>query len=220
MRIVYAVLFLLCLSGIVSCEKNSERSTVADKPSLPAGKEKSLPPSEAAKSSLPQAAKEFAKKHGCEPIPDLVFYDEFSAWGFDPRSEDFKRLIEYTGPQFVQGYATGKGITPEDSIVFWCRKKKSTKDMLIVEFNRKKEIDKKLLNCPSIIREQISIASGSGLSLLFDDTMDLGKFYNVAKKEYGPKNVTMTHNAIRSGDEETAKIFYCYKGDWLSYLIH
>jgi hypothetical protein len=140
---------------------------------------------------LPEELLNLARQKGYAPITD--FYKD-------------RHDIE---PSYVYGYLPGP---KENSAAFWCQKdyKGEKKYFLVLMFkNRNHE----LCNCPDTIEWQ-NYPGGLSIYKNANTTLDGFVYMNNPKKTV-PKNVRLTHNAIRSYYDGLEELFYCYKGEWL-----
>ena len=140
---------------------------------------------------LPKELLNLARQKGYAPITD--FYED-------------RPGIE---PPYVYGYLPGP---QENSAAFWCQKdyKGEKKYFLVLMFKYKNH---ELCNCPDVIEWQ---NYPSGLSIYKNEHLTLDGFLYINNpKKVVPKNVRLTHNAIRSYYDGLEELFYCYKGEWL-----
>jgi len=122
---------------------------------------------------------------------------------------DFYKDRPDIDPPYVYGYLPGP---KEDSAAFWCQKEqKGKKKYFLVFMFKNKKYDR--CNCPDVIEWQ---NYPGGLSIYKNANTTLDGFVNMNNsKKTVPKNVRLTHNAIRSYYDGLEEIFYCYKGEWL-----
>jgi hypothetical protein len=141
---------------------------------------------------MPRELVEFAEKNGCGQVEDF-----FDVWGM-------------INPPYVYGYVPG---AKDKSAVFWCQILEKGERRFVLMLMVEKEAPLELTQCPRQIRWP---NRPKGLDLYQNPTESLGEFvYLDAPDQRGPRNVRLTHNAIRSEYDGVGSIFYCYRGRWL-----
>ncbi len=125
--------------------------------------------------------------------------------------EDFYQRPGMVNPAHVYGYVSQD---EWNSAAFWCKKKiTSTKPYVLLFIFREDDAKHELAKCP----HQIERADyPGGLSIYRDRKTTLNNFrYLDDPARRGPKGARMKYNAIMSGYDGLADIFYCFRGKWL-----
>ena len=141
---------------------------------------------------MPRQLVELGQKHGCQQVNDFFAVDGM------------------INPPYVYGYLPGP---KEKSAAFWCQVDEKGERRFLLMIMAKEEPPQELARCP---RQIPSLNRPKGLDLYRNPSESLEKFVYVdAPTRTGPKNVKLTHNAIRSEYDGVGSIFYCYGGRWL-----
>jgi hypothetical protein len=146
---------------------------------------------------MPRELVEHAREIGCTQI------------------EDFFDVDGMTGPPYVYGYLPGR---PEDSVAFWCQKRKDGERQFFLAVKAKQGSLEGPLACPRMIAWH---NHPRGLDIYRDPNESLEEFtYLDSPKVKGPRGGRVLHNAIRSSVPGLSTTFYCHEGRWLVRLRH